>query len=199
MLAHSPSLRGNAGHTGGDHQTKIHFLPKSNGPAQLKSKYCFFLNEKLPKPAVRFPSQPSTGRALPGRYVCSIIVSRGADGSLLCFFSFPATGIPSKESIISASELESERSFACSSDCCYISTGRRSPSCSMEAKSGSCGLGKRGISECMTSVLQTKLSWWTQVRAVEKEFRAAQGEEDVKHMKKLLNVSIFMYLVGIAT
>ena len=36
-----------------------------------------------------------------------------------------------------------------------------------------------------------------QVRAVEKEFRAAQGEEDVKHMKKLLNVSILMYIVGI--
>eukprot|EP00960_Hanusia_phi_P049591 759651-Hanusia_phi.AAC.3 len=38
-----------------------------------------------------------------------------------------------------------------------------------------------------------------QVRAVEKEFRQNQGEEDVKHMKKMLTWSYALYAIGLAT
>ena len=38
-----------------------------------------------------------------------------------------------------------------------------------------------------------------QVRAVEKEFRQNQGEEDVKHMKKMLTWSYVLYAIGLAT
>ena len=38
-----------------------------------------------------------------------------------------------------------------------------------------------------------------QVRQVEKDFRAAQGDEDVRHLKKMVNISIIMYIVGIVS
>lgn len=69
----------------------------------------------------------------------------------------------------------------------------------METKPRSCWMGKRGQNNIgFAGKFKTIVSCRSfQVRAVEKEFRAAQGEEDVKHMKKLLNVSILMYIVGI--
>jgi len=41
--------------------------------------------------------------------------------------------------------------------------------------------------------------WAEEVRALEKKHRANQGEEDVKHMKKMLNWSYALYAVGLAT
>jgi len=42
-------------------------------------------------------------------------------------------------------------------------------------------------------------AWADEVRAVEKEFRQNQGEEDVKHMKKMLTWSYVLYAIGLAT
>jgi fatty acid desaturase len=42
-------------------------------------------------------------------------------------------------------------------------------------------------------------AWANEVRAVEKKYRQAQGEEDVKHMKKMLNWTYVLYAIGLAT
>jgi hypothetical protein len=39
-------------------------------------------------------------------------------------------------------------------------------------------------------------AWADEVRAVEKKYRQAQGEEDVKHMKKMLNWTYVLYAIG---
>ncbi len=54
-------------------------------------------------------------------------------------------------------------------------------------------------SKFSTDTIVRSIDMTTQVRAVEKEFRNAQGEEDVKHMKKMYNVALLMYFVGFAT
>ena len=38
-----------------------------------------------------------------------------------------------------------------------------------------------------------------QVRGIEKKYRAMQGQDDVKHMKKMLAWSYVLYAVGLAT
>ena len=49
--------------------------------------------------------------------------------------------------------------------------------------------------------LCSKLSeaWADEVRAVERKYRQGQGEEDVKHLNKILNFSYLLYGVGLAT
>lgn len=39
--------------------------------------------------------------------------------------------------------------------------------------------------------------WAAEIRAVEKEFKEGQGEADVQHLKKMLNISVVMYLAGL--
>jgi hypothetical protein len=42
-------------------------------------------------------------------------------------------------------------------------------------------------------------AWADEVRAVERKYRQGQGEEDVKHLNKILNFSYLLYGVGLAT
>ncbi len=42
-------------------------------------------------------------------------------------------------------------------------------------------------------------AWADEVRAVERKYRQGQGEEDVKHLNKILNFSYLLYGMGLAT
>ena len=42
-------------------------------------------------------------------------------------------------------------------------------------------------------------AWADEVRAVERKYREGQGEEDVEHLNKILNISYVLYGIGLAT
>ena len=42
-------------------------------------------------------------------------------------------------------------------------------------------------------------AWGAEIRAVEKKYRDAESEEDVKHMKKMLSWTYVLYAIGLAT
>ena len=42
-------------------------------------------------------------------------------------------------------------------------------------------------------------AWGAEIRALEKRYRDGQGEEDVKHLNKMLNWTYILYAIGLAT